>query len=264
MALPALANWERTRIALHRAAQVIGAVRAAVAEPEPNWVHLGLLATPDGVTTGDLPHVGEVALDFKNLAVRYQPLEQPPGQDPVTLPLAQQTQGALADEVEQALAAAGHPVTLRRDKLTHTGAFAADAATAADYAQVLYPMADMLERFRASLPGGKSRLVVWPHGFDLAFLWFATEKQSEEAPHMAFGFSPYSAGIERPYLYSYASPAPAGMTKLALPPLTRWHTEGWTGTVTDYDALRQASDPIETAGSVLRNLYEKISPLVSE
>ncbi len=49
MTLPALLNWDTTRTTLHQAAQVIGAVRAGVAAPEPNWAHLGLRVAPEGL-----------------------------------------------------------------------------------------------------------------------------------------------------------------------------------------------------------------------
>ena len=190
-----------------------------------------------------------------NLALLYQPDHQ-------TLPLAQHTQITLADALEKALSDAGQAVMLKRDNLTGTTPFAADAGTAADYAQVLALMAESLGRFRESLPGARSRLVVWPHGFDCAFLWFATEQESEQAPHMAFGFSPYSAGIERPYVYTYAYPVPPGLTKLALPSHTRWTMDHWTGTVTDYDALREESDPAAVVESVLADVVAKVSPLL--
>jgi hypothetical protein len=258
MTLPTLSNWTNTRTALHQAAQVIGAVRAAVAEPEPNWVHLGLHPVVNGLSTGELPGMGEVVLDFRKLTLAYQSDHQPA----TLLPLSQHTQTTLADVLEQTLAQAGHAITLKRDNIAGAIPLAPDAAMAVDYAQVLFLMAETLGRFRESLPGAKSRLVVWPHGFDCAFLWFATEKESEEAPHMAFGFSPYSADLERPYVYTYAHPVPAGITKLALPSLTRWHTDHWTGTVTDYDALREESDPASVMDSVLADVYGKVSPLL--
>lgn len=256
MTLPALAEWGNTRLNLHQAAQVIGAVRAAVAEPEPNWGHLGLRVVPDGLTTGVLPGVGEMLLDFKTLAVLYKPGSQ----DPVEFTLARYSQVTLADAVEQTLDALDHPVTLKRNKITGTSLWEIKADLAADYARVLFLFFETLRRFRESLPGEKSRLVVWPHGFDLSFLWFAADKTSEQGPHMAFGFSPGSAGLERPYVYTYAYPVPEGLTRLALPPRTRWHTAGWTGTITEYDRLVAEPDPATVIEGVLREIFDRVSP----
>jgi hypothetical protein len=131
---------------------------------------------------------------------------------------------------------------------------------AADYAHALHLLAGIFQAFRDGLPGVKSPLVVWPHGFDLSFLWFATAVAREEAPHMAFGFSPGSSGLDRPYIYSYVYPIPAGLTDHALPPLTRWQTEGWTGTVTEYDDLVGMDDAAAVVADTLHRLYTTLSP----
>jgi hypothetical protein len=258
MALPALSNWDTTRTALHQAAQVVGAVRAAVAAPEPNWVHLGLRVLPEGLTTGVLPAVGELVLDFRTLTILYKATNQ----HQVGFALAQHSQISLADAVENTFIGLGHSTTLKRDKITSDTVFNMDADTAADYARVLFLLYEILRSFRESLPGEKSRLVVWPHGFDMSFLWFASEVTSEQAPHMAFGFSPYSAGLERPYLYTYAHPIPDGLTDLALPDQTSWHKAGWTGTITPYDALIDKPDPVTAIEGLLRHLFTQVSPLL--
>jgi hypothetical protein len=258
MPLPALSNWGTTRTALHQAAQVVGAVRAAVAAPEPNWAHLGLRVLPEGLTTGVLPAIGELVLDFRTLTILYKPTNQ----HQVGFALAQHSQISLADAVENTLNALGHSTALKRDKITSDTVFDMDADTAADYARVLFLLHEILRSFRESLPGEKSRLVVWPHGFDMSFLWFASEVTSEQAPHMAFGFSPYSAGLERPYLYTYAYPVPDGLTDLALPDQTSWHTDGWTGTVTPYDALVDEPDPVTAIETLLRHLFTQVSLLL--
>ena len=257
MTLPKLTDWDTTRTALHQAAQVVGAVRAAVATPEPNWGHLGLRVVPEGLTTGVLS-IGELILDFRTLTILYNPTNQ----DQVGFALAQHSQKSLADAIENALTGSGRPTLLKRDKITGESICDINAETAADYARVLFLVYEIFRSFREGLPGEKSRLVVWPHGFDLSFLWFATEVLTEEAPHMAFGFSPYSAGLERPYLYSYAHPVPDGLTDLELPDRTNWHTQGWTGTVTRYDVLVTEADPATVIEAILRELFARIAPLL--
>ncbi len=258
MTLPALLNWDTTRTTLHQAAQVIGAVRAGVAAPEPNWAHLGLRVAPEGLTTGVLPAVGELVLDFRMLTILYKPTTQ----DRVNFALAEHSQVSLANAIETTLIGLGHPTVLKRDKITSDTNFNMDEETAADYARVLFLLYEIYRSFRESLPGEKSRLVVWPHGFDLSFLWFATKAISEQSPHMAFGFSPYSAGLERPYLYTYAYPTPDGLTDIELPVNTKWHTKGWTGTVTGYDTLISEPDPVPMIENILRQLFTRVSPLL--
>ncbi len=258
MTLPALLNWDTTRTALHQAAQVIGAVRAAVAAPEPNWAHLGLRVAPEGLTTGVLPAVGELVLDFRMLTILYKPTTQ----DPVNFALAEHSQVSLANAIETTLIGLGHPTVPQTRQNHERHQLDINEETAADYARVLFLLYETYRSFRESLPGEKSRLVVWPHGFDLSFLWFATKATSEQSPHMAFGFSPYSAGLERPYLYTYAYPTPDGLTAIELPANTKWHTKGWTGTVTGYDTLISEPDPVPMIENILRQLFTRISPLL--
>ncbi len=259
MALPELSNWEKTREALHQATQVIGGVRRAVAEPEPNWAHLGLQVVPEGLTTGPLL-VGECRLHFPELKIRYL-------HDGRTaeVPIAGHSQRSLADALEAALAAAGHENALDRGKITGETPLEPDRRTATEYAGALNLIWQALGRFRSSLPGDKSPLVLWPHGFDAAFLWFAQPGQTseEEDPHMGFGFSPGSAGLARPYFYSYPRPVPDGLGEIALPPGVRLHTQGWTGTVLDYDAVSQSPDPAAAIQDSLRATFEAVSPLLA-
>jgi hypothetical protein len=258
MQLPFLFEWTTTRQSLHQAAQIVGAVRAAVANPEPNWTHLGLRVIPGGLTTGELPNFGSMTLDFTTQAIVFDP----PDRDPVGFSLARHTQITLAEAVASGLEDLGYPVALNYGKLTGENIFEINPVPATDYAKILVAMDDILGAFRASLPGEKSPLVVWPHGFDLAFLWFATGKTSEDAPHMGFGFSPYSAGLERPYLYTYPYPVPDNVTNLDLPPLTRWHAENWTGTLTDYDHIVRQQESRALIEDTLNTIFDTVSPLL--
>jgi hypothetical protein len=258
MTLPVFFNWEQTRTGLHQATQVIGALRAAAAEPEPNHVHLGLRVVPQGLTTGTLPSIGEFMLDFTTLAILYDP----PDHEPVGFSLARHSQMSLADAVLQALAGFGHTLTLNRKKITGETIFQIDSYTAADYAELLVLLSKMLEHFRDSLPGKKTPVVVWPHGFDISFLWFVTDVASEDAPHMAFGFSPYSEGLEQSYVYAYAHPIPGGLTELTLPSPAHWHTGKWTGAAIDYDNLIGVKTPETVIEDSLRAIYQIVSPLL--
>ncbi|MBN1681854.1 MAG: hypothetical protein JW966_16365 [Anaerolineae bacterium] len=258
MSLPPLKNWDGTRISLHQSAQVLGAVRAAIVRPEPNDVHLGLRVVPEGLTTGDLPGVGEMLLTFRAATILYKP----PQKEPAGFSLMRHHQVSLTDAVNHALQAFGHTIILDREKLAQTTVFEIDPAAADGYAGVLNLMVSALNRVRDSLPGEKTPPVVWPDGFDLSFLWFATSTTSEKAPHMNFGFSPFSAGLDRPYVFAYPHPVPEGVVGRDLPPLAHWHTTGWTGAVIPYDALVNESEPDRLLENSLRKIYATLSPLL--
>lgn len=259
MALPELPrDWTATRQALHQAAQIVGAVRAAVAPPQPNYLHLGLQVIPGRLTTGPLGAVGEWQLDLTSQTLRwYQAFKTP-----IALPVRGMTQRALANTVRELAAHAGYHLALDETRLSGDTPLEPDAAAAVAYGDALTALHTILEQVRASLPGPKTPLVVWPHGFDLSFLWFATGVESEEAPHMSFGFSPASEGLERPYLYAYAHPIPPGLTDLPLPAPARWHTVGWTGVVLPYDDVAPRQDAPEAIADIVRAVHAQVSPLL--
>ena len=75
MKLPPLTNWETTRDGLHRAAQVIGALKKTIVQPQLNALHLSLFVTSEGLTTEPLPQGGRLALNFVRRAAEYHPAQ---------------------------------------------------------------------------------------------------------------------------------------------------------------------------------------------
>jgi hypothetical protein len=257
MRLPALAHWETTRDGLHQASQVLKQVRLLVADPLPHSLHYSLQVVPQGISTGVLPSGGELALDFQRSAVSYRR-----DGSAAEIPLAGHSLASLAPAVSEMLRQAGIELSLPYEKLNEAALFQIDPALAADYAHVLYSVFTATARFRARLLGSLSPIVIWPHHFDLSFLWFATQEASEQAPHMNFGFAPFSPGLERPYLYAYAWPIPSGLLDLKLPAPGYWHTTGWTGVVIPYDEIAKSSDPEGIIEDLQYTIFKKVSPLL--
>ncbi len=258
MPLPILDHWQNTRIGLHQVSQVVSSLRRVTAEPEPNWTHIGLRYTPGGLTTEDLPHLGQVDMNFADRSLIVRLLDSGPeeisfqGISPVQL----------ADSLEEKLNVHGHEILLNRSKIISTEPINIDVKLARDYAITLTAVMNALSGFRQSLPGEKSPLVVWAHGFDTGFLWFATDRSVEEAPHLNFGFSPRSPGFDRPYVYAYPWPRPEDMTSVPLRAPARWYTESWKGLVLDYDQFRNESNPAQVIQNVLTGMYESFAPLL--
>jgi uncharacterized protein DUF5996 len=113
------------------------------------------------------------------------------------------------------------------------------------------------------LLGGLSPMIVWPHGFDLSFLWFARGFTETQDPHLNVGFSPGSAGFPRPYVYVYAYPIPKGLLDVKLPEPAHWNTAGWTGLVIDYDALAGLPNHEIVLEQTLGTIFASIEPLMS-
>lgn len=246
--LPALTNWDATKSSLHRATQVIGAFRKAFSPQLPNALHLSLYIREFGLTTGRLPF-GEIELHLADGRVCVMVGSR--GHD-ISLG------GASPAVLRAAMLAVlrDHGVSGDVPAIDDNAPFEINAGHAADYLEMLWRMSDALRQLRADWLGAVTPLVVWPHGFDASQLWFPGVNPDEHAqPHLNFGFSPGSAGLPRPYVYAYASPMPAGLPGTPLPGGARWHDQGWSGVVIDYDTLRlRGSHEWELAGT-LREVF---------
>jgi hypothetical protein len=278
MRLPSLTNWEETAQSLHQVTVLMGAIRRLLLPHVPNYLELALQIKPAGMSTGRLPSGVEVSLDMPQAALVFQPSTG----DAVSIPLTEHSQASLFETLLAAFAAQGQALALETaEHPSLTEAFLAALQAkghrpiplsetplqvrpelAADYAQVLYRIFTATARFRARLGGPMTPIVVWPEHFDLSFLWFATENATEAGPHLNFGFAPYSPGLERPYLYSYAHPLPADFGSPPLPPLATWHTAGWTGVVVPYDELVKMADPEAAIEETFAEIYQALLPLL--
>jgi len=261
--LSTLENAQPTIRNLHTAAILLKAVRVLTLDRQPNFTHLGLKTVSTGVSTDVLPTGGEVTLDFRQLALVYQPASG----STITIPISGQTQVDLLETLLQTIYSAelatiiphgaGESYTEamfkaapslvnrsqpKRQELGDSTPLTFDAQAAHDYADALYSIFTGIARFHARLSGSLTPAVVWPEHFDLSFLWFAGQAD-EQHPHLNFGFAPYSAGIETPYFYAYAYPYPAQYEAPMLPPGTRWNSEGWTGVVLPYAEIARQADP---------------------
>lgn len=279
--LPALSDWEQTSHSLHKAAQLLGALRMLVRDPVPNYLELAMRIESNGLSTDVMPSGDVVLLDFRQAALVYSPRDN----KPVTLPLIGQSQASLLESLLNAMATLGQPVVSKSNAgqsytaalfaaldarghrfkpnpsdLTDDQPLMVDTGVSAAYGEVLYRIFTATARFRARLTGPMTPIVVWPEHFDLSFLWFATERATDEFPHMNFGFAPFDAQSTRPYLYAYAYPMPEDFERLPLPPLARWHTEEWKGVMVPYDELAQLEDPEAEIEQICTGIYEVLMP----
>lgn len=264
MRLPTLANWRTTGESLHRATQIVGTMRAKSIKPLPNYLHLSTTIRPEGLSSGPLPF-GELRVDFGKAEMVFLPNSG----RAVSIALAGYSQASLTEQVLHLLGEQGHGMRLEAEEASHvatlrdTTPFEVDTRIGADYAQVLYRIFTATARFRARIFASMTPVVVWPEHFDLSFLLFATDKDDEAHPHMNFGFAPYSEGLERPYLYSYAYPLPEGYSPPSLPSPASWHTMGWTGVVVPYDDFAQMDDPEAFVEETFGQVYQALLPFVA-
>lgn len=258
MLLPELNFWDDTRDSLHRASKVLREIRLQTLQPLPHDLHHSLQVVPEGLSTGVLPFGGEFVLDFVNSHLVYREAGNPT----IDISLIGHNQATLGQATSALLAHLRHAITLPTEKLSDTEAFVISPSIAEDYADALYSIFTATARFRARLSGLMSPVVVWPHHFDLSFLWFATTEATEKAPHLNFGFAPFSDGLPRPYFYAYAWPIPPGLLDVKLPPLAQWHTEGWTGVMIPYDSLHGMTGTSQVIEGLQTQIFQAIAPLL--
>ena len=237
MAMPALANWEPTRDALHQIALIVGALRVACADPLPNDLHFSLDVTADSISTAEMKCGGVLQFDFNALQLTYAR----GGRRVFSVDVAGHSQISLMSRLLERLDDRGCGVEPSMKHITYDSAFAIDRAQALAYAKTLQSVFTALARFRAKLSGCMTPLVLWPHHFDLAFIWFATDGMDEHSDsQIAYGFAPFSPGLERPYFYAYAWSKSTGYLQLPLELPAQALSGPYTGLYAPYDLLREA------------------------
>lgn len=255
MPMPELNDWTETKDALHRATQVVGLFRKAAMPKLPNALHLPLFVREFGLSTGILSF-GALELHIEQAEVRYTF-----GQHLWVIELAGMSPSALRAQLLELMREAGHALDDSVVAVDDDEPFAFDLVLCGEYREALWRIAVAMMQLRADWFGAVTPLVVWPHGFDLSQLFFPNHTPDEHSePHLNFGFSPGSAGLPRPYVYAYASPMPDGLLGAPLPSLARWHTEGWTGVVIDYDQLVARDFPDEDLLETVRGVFHTLEP----
>jgi hypothetical protein len=242
-------DWQATRDSMKRYSQVVGKVRRALAARERHWWHVALRVGVAGATTAPIPagpDCVELLLDFQRHCLRIA--DNRGGS--VEQALHGQSAAALWDSVSAALAGLGVQTRIERSQFDDTP-LVYDKASAQRLWRAFLRAHLVLDRFRSGLGQATSPLLLWPHNFDLAFLWFSGRKVAgydpEDEEHadeqMNFGFEPGDAGIEEPYFYVTAYPMPDGLEHIALPAGAYWQRTGWMGAVLPYAALRATEEP---------------------
>lgn len=256
MSLPSLANWDATRDALHEIALVLGAIRVACSDPLPNDLHFSLDVTADGASTTRMRCGGELHFDLESLQLKFV------RGDCVVfrLNVAGLSQITLLRRLLACFGDCGYGIRPSMKDITSETEFAIDGEVAESYALALNAAYTDLARFRAKLHGYMTPLALWPHHFDLGFIWFPTDQTDEQSdPQIAYGFAPSSPGLERPYYYAYAWSEPTGYLDFPLDAPAQAIREGYVGLYAGYDELRDEAQPNAVLEKMLLNYHHSAS-----
>lgn len=254
MALPALENWDKTRVGLRQIAQVLGAIRAGCSDPQPNDLHFSLSVSAKGVSTTRLRCGGDLRFDFDALRLTFVRESC----SVFTLDVKGHSQISLMDRLLAVLGDCGSINGPSMKRITGEAPFEIERAQAACYWQALAAVFAALAGFRDRLQGHRTPLALWPHHFDLGFVWFPTAQTDERsAPQIAYGFAPSSPGLDRPYIYAYAWSRRQGYLRLPAEAPAKAITEGYTGLYASYDDLRAAHDFDDLVSRVLMRYHQR-------
>lgn len=259
MTLPPLSNWETTRDALHQVSLIVGAIRVASSEPLANDLQYSLTVTQRGVSTSELKIGGEVTFDFASFTLTYHS----PNTDGFTIDATEHTQQSLMQATLNEFAKLNIELEPSLKHIVHDNPLKVDKSLAQDYLTTVDAIYTALARFRAKLSGGMSPIVIWPHHFDMAFMWFATESMDEHtAPHLALGFAPFSDGIDRPYFYAYGWSQKTGYVQVEIDPPAQAITESYTGLYAEYDTLRKEGNFNQVIADMLLAYHRKAASVL--
>jgi hypothetical protein len=165
---------------------------------------------------------------------------------------------ALGQELMQELKTNGIDITIKAEKIENKEILTIDNSLAKDVALTFWKLYSGLARVKAGILGTVSPLVLWTHHFDMAFLYFVTEKLTESDPTIAFGFSPQSDGIPRPYAYMYAwdGKAYVELEESDLFEKSQLWDKGWKGVFFSYDEMLTFQDPIKQFEDFYRHFFK--------
>lgn len=236
MNLPALLDWERSRDGLHQIAQIIGAVRSACSDPLPNDLQYSLDLTATGFSSTKMRCGGALTYDAFTERLCFSRA----GNTIFKLDVKGHTQKSLMHKLLAVFVDCGYAIEPSMKHITHDDGFAIDAAASRECVRAYNAVFTSLARFRAKLGGYMTPIVLWPHHFDIAFICFPSDQVNEHKdPQIAFGFAPFSAGLDRPYIYAYGWSEATGYLDFALTPPAQATRAAYTGLYAAYDDLRE-------------------------
>ncbi len=263
---PPLDGFEPTRQTLHTYAHAVGVVPRAHAAFHPQWWHISLRVTANGLKTAEmaLPS-GEkfwLELDLRHHNVLLQTGYG--GTQAFSMAVGL-TGTEFGDQILTAVADLGLEGEYAREKFESDDPREYDPAQAENFLTALTSANRIFNEHRATLIGHAGPVQLWPHGFDLSFEWFGTRVETYEEhgevkeypSQINLGF--YPAG--EPYFYS--NPWPFETDKLVGNPLPNgatWHTEGWQGTMFPYSELVNDNQAEARLRAFAKAVFDAASP----
>jgi hypothetical protein len=275
------ADWSATADTLHMWTQIVGKTRMALSPLQAHWWNVPLYVSARGLSTSAVPYGNEmleIEFDFVSHSLRFRLSDGAV----LSTPLRAQTVAEFYRDYQRSLAALGvavkiYPVPVElKDPIpfaedTKHGTY--DPGAAHRIWRVLVRSDQLFQQFSSRFLGKISPVHFFWGSFDLAVTRFSgrpappregadpitREAYSHEV--ISAGFWPGNGGFGDAAFYCYAAPAPAGLEKAAIQPLSAKYDAALGEFILKYDALRAEPSPDEALLQFLQSSYEAAANL---
>lgn len=264
-----LTGWDPTRETLHLYSKAVGVIPRAIAPIRPNWWHISLKVEPDGLVTDQMPLPNGSWFRLRmDLVEHVVQLEADDSRTAVASLKANLTGAEFGNQIVRHLNDMGITGEFETHRFQSSAARYYETEHAERFFSVISRIDAILKKHRNGLTGSVGPVQLWPHGFDLAFEWFGTRRETlledgelrEFSSQLNLGFSPGSSNGE-PYFYSNPWPFEANtLLKKELPTGSRWHTEDWQGTIFPYSELVRDGNAESRLLDYAKQVFDICSP----
>jgi Family of unknown function (DUF5996) len=271
---PALpyAEWSDTLGTLHMVMQILGKVRVALSEPEPEFAHVALYVTARGISTGPVPSargIFGVEADFFDHRVYVRTSW---GEVHSVALAARPIAGFWAD-FTAALSAAGIDVVLSTmpQEVPDPIPFAEDTVhaeydpgLARRFWEILTLIQPVFAEYRAAYHGRVTPVHFFWGSMDLAVTRFSGRpcdppenadflmRGSHDAEQISVGFWAGSESFPEPAFYAYSYPEAEGVEVVALAPGAAFFSRDLGEHLLRYDDVRNEPEP----GAPIRTFFD--------
>ncbi|MGB3634432.1 MAG: DUF5996 family protein [Rubrobacteraceae bacterium] len=270
-----LEEWEETKETLHRYAQIVGKVRMELSPPMNHWWHVTLYVTPQGLSTGPIPHAsGTFVISFDLLENRLEVKTSEESKfsfELDDLPVADFYASLIGG-----LKSLGIEVSINTKAFDLDDDQTLDANTyhcvcsrphVRRYHQVLVWVDQVFKEYAGRFNGKQSPVHLYWHSFDLAVARFSGRRAQlpDDVDHLtreAYSHEAISCGfwvgdenVREPAFYSYTAPEPEGLTDQPLSVDEASWQEGGTALLT-YEAVRNSESPKDTLLEFIQSAYQ--------
>jgi len=268
-------QWKDTADTLHMFTQIVGKTRLALTPTQNHWWNVPLYLTARGLTTSVMSFGTGQFLDIEFDFIAHALVFRSSSGQTLQMVLRSQCVADFFDEYLATLASLGvavhidpmpvevkEPIHFCHDR-THKSY---DAHAAFRFWQILTLVDQLFKRFSTNFYGKVSPVHFFWGSFDLAVTRFNGKRaltrpgadaiQAEAYSHecISAGFWPGNGGYGKAALYSYAAPAPEGLSDSRLTSKGAFNNEIGEFLL-DYDEVRKSPDPSGMVLDFLESTY---------